>query len=461
MDNSSAAGIFTDVKGVSCVELKRGGNMCERVQETEENNEGKLIRYRREFHKYPESGWLTFRTTILTAQALEEAGFTVFAGEEIVNKEQVVDAPDSEQVRQGWERCRREVPEFLLIKWKERMRSLGGVVAVYDSKRIGPTLAYRFDTDALEIEESMDPERIPVREAFVSCHPGCFHGCGHDGHTAVGIVTAMRLMEKKEMISGRLIFIFQPAEEGVRGAKSYCGNWKFGKIDLLLCSHLGFTEKDTMVAGAGGFLATSKTDAEFFGRSAHAGLCPQEGRNALLAAADSMVSMQNITKPDYGTVRLNVGVLKGGEARNTIPAYALLQMETRGSSHQLNQYMKYQAERIMKACAEKYGVTVRFTEKGESQSAVSSRELSRRVQTVVQKNKLYKKCELYQEFGASDDGSVFMKMVQEEGGEAAYLLFGCETLGKQHEKQFDFDEAVLQKCSDILVETGFELMGIS
>lgn len=61
-------------------------------------------------------------------------------------------------------------------------------------------------------------------------------------------------------ICGRYMFIFQPAEEGVRGAFAFRHQWNFGKIDELYCCHIGFAPEDTFVAGAKGFLATSKFD---------------------------------------------------------------------------------------------------------------------------------------------------------------------------------------------------------
>ena len=413
----------------------------------------KMLRnWRRDLHRYPETGWTTYRTSILIAQALQEAGYEVWIGEEIIPWEAAVDAPSQEEIETCRRRCREELPWELWERWQKRMGRLGGVVARFDSHRPGLRVACRWDMDALQIPESRDGEHVPEKEGFVSVHPGCFHGCGHDGHAAVGVVTALRLLEHAEWMQGQLLVIFQPAEEGVRGAESYCQNWKFGTIDRLICGHIGFTDADCLVAGAGGFLATSKLDAEFFGVSAHAGLCPERGRNALLAAAASVVSMEQMKMKTEKQVRLNVGVLQGGETRNTIPAYCRMQLETRGKNREQNDEIRKAAEDILKNCAASYGVRVQITKKGASTDAVSSDGFSIQIRDLVRFMRIYETCLLHQKFGASDDGAVFMNMVQKSGGEAAYLLFGSPLAGRHHENNFDFDESVLDKSCEIYVQ---------
>ncbi len=418
----------------------------------------RLRELRRDFHRCPETGWMTYRTSILTAEALDKAGFEVFIGEEIVPAAQAVDPPSKEQAQAARDRCRREIDASVWEKWEARMGTLGGVIAICDSGRPGPVLACRFDMDALQIEESMAPDRVPVREDFVSRREGCFHGCGHDGHTAAGIVTALRIMEEKDTLCGKLIMIFQPAEEGVLGAKSYCGNWRFGPVDVFLSGHIGFADPDTFVAGAQQLLATSEIDGEFIGKSAHAGAAPERGKNALLALSEAVVRMQEIEKPVEGTVRLNVGIMRAGEARNTIPAHAVFKMETRGSSDSLNQYMQGEAQRILSECADKYGVECRLQIRSGGEYGDSSEDLSLRIRQIAEETGLYGRCKLHQAFGASDDAATFMRMVQSSGGQAAYMLFGCPVNGRHHESGFDFDEGVLEKSCEIWVRVISDIM---
>ncbi|WP_294900311.1 M20/M25/M40 family metallo-hydrolase [uncultured Eubacterium sp.] len=454
--------------------------------------EKKAVAYRRLFHKYPEPGWLTFFATIYIAEHLENAGYTVSVGREILKDEVLMDGPTEDEIMH-WEKraaklaTEQGISEDKVAAWMARMDHRTGVVAILDTKREGKTKAFRFDMDALTVAESMDTDRVPVQEQFVSQHPGISHACGHDGHMALGLTFAEYVAEqydklvqyaenvsrqyckampcvddvskqksvrnKQENISaemcGRYMFIFQPAEEGVRGAFAFRHQWNFGKIDELYCCHIGFAPEDTFVAGAKGFLATSKFDVTFTGKSAHAGLAPERGRNALLAAAKATMDMQAFPRPDTGIMRLNVGKLEAGEARNTIPAHAKMIVETRGETGELNTYMKEQAFLCIQKAAKQYGVTYEVQFQGESVSAASDEALSQKVQTVARRIGCFSDYLLTKDFGASDDGAVFMDMVQQQGGQAVYMLLGTKIKGLHHESVFDFDETVLEK--------GFEL----
>lgn len=416
----------------------------------------KLIEYRRLFHRYPEPGWLTFFSTIYLADHLQRAGYEVHVGREVLGDEPLMDAPNKEQIQSYETLALKFVTETGIVnveEWKERLGERTGLVAILDTKKEGPVKAYRFDMDALAVQESTDEERRPVREKFVSLYPGISHACGHDGHMALGLTLAEELAKEKESLIGKYIFIFQPAEEGVRGATAFCHQWKYGKVDKLYCCHIGFAPKHSFVAGARGFLATTKFDVQFHGKSAHAGLAPERGRNALLAAVSAIMMMQEIKRPGEGTTRLNVGQLKAGESRNTIPAKAWMQVETRGENAELNQYMKNQALQCIKKAAKQYDVSYEVTFQGESVSAASDPDLTNEVLEAAIRRGGFCKYLSTQTFGASDDGAVFMDMVQRQGGQAVFMLFGTEINAMHHESAFDFSEKVLAAAFGVLYET--------
>lgn len=467
--------------------------------------ERRTVVYRRLFHKYPEPGWLTFFATIFIAEHLEKAGFKVLVGREILKDEKRMDPPTEEETALWEQRAVKLAIEQGIAKdkvatWITRMDHRTGIVAILDTKREGKTKAFRFDMDALTVAESMDVDRVPVKEQFVSQYQGVCHACGHDGHMALGLTFAEYLAEQVKQkqhgnlehcvenqvkqhgrsidcvdrtsageaisngnvskfnetiadlsgsvagrICGRYMFIFQPAEEGVRGAFAFRHQWNFGKIDELYCCHIGFAPEDTFVAGAKGFLATSKFDVTFTGKSAHAGLAPERGRNALLAAAKATMDMQVFPRPKTGITRLNVGKMEAGEARNTIPAHAKMIVETRGETGELNTYMKEQALSCIERAAKEYGVTYEVQFQGESVSAASDEALSQKVLAVAKSTGCFLDYMLTKDFGASDDGAVFMDMVEQQSGKAVYMLFGTRIRGLHHESVFDFDESVLDK----------------
>lgn len=467
--------------------------------------ERRTVVYRRLFHKYPEPGWLTFFATIFIAEHLEKAGFKVLVGREILKDEKRMDPP-TEKETALWEQravklaIEQGIAEDKVATWITRMDHRTGIVAILDTKREGKTKAFRFDMDALTVAESMDVDRVPVKEQFVSQYQGVCHACGHDGHMALGLTFAEYLAEQVKQkqhgnlehcvenqvkqhgrsidcvdrtsageaisngnvskfnetiadlsgsvagrICGRYMFIFQPAEEGVRGAFAFRHQWNFGKIDELYCCHIGFAPEDTFVAGAKGFLATSKFDVTFTGKSAHAGLAPERGRNALLAAAKATMDMQVFPRPKTGITRLNVGKMEAGEARNTIPAHAKMIVETRGETGELNTYMKEQALSCIERAAKEYGVTYEVQFQGESVSAASDEALSQKVLAVAKSTGCFLDYMLTKDFGASDDGAVFMDMVEQQSGKAVYMLLGTRIRGLHHESVFDFDESVLDK----------------
>ncbi len=86
-----------------------------------------------------------------------------------------------------------------------------GITAILDSGKPGKTVALRADMDALPLTELTDL-------AYKSKHPGKMHACGHDGHTATLLAVANILRSQCDQFSGKIKFIFQPAEEGGAGA---------------------------------------------------------------------------------------------------------------------------------------------------------------------------------------------------------------------------------------------------
>src|SRR6185369_16395563 len=86
-----------------------------------------------------------------------------------------------------------------------------GIVATLEGAKPGPTIAIRADMDALPIDE---PAGLP----FASKVKGKMHACGHDAHTAIVLGVASILSSMRAAISGRVVFVFQPAEETLTGA---------------------------------------------------------------------------------------------------------------------------------------------------------------------------------------------------------------------------------------------------
>jgi aminobenzoyl-glutamate utilization protein A len=429
--------------------------------------ERRALAYRRQFHSHPETGWLCFYATAVIAEQLKACGYRLLVGRELLGDIPLADAPTEQEADAAIRRARDLISHSggqasmaAVTYWLNRMQRRTGVLAVLEpaAGRWSHTVMYRFDMDALPIGESEKPDHFPRTEGFASDLQGVSHACGHDGHMAAGLVFAERIAREKvaDLCRTRFLFLFQPAEEGVRGASAVAERLPLlagGKIDRFFAGHIGFTEPDCFVAGAGGFLETSKFDAVFTGKSAHAGRNPEDGRNALLAAAQAVTAMYQIEKPGSGIGRINVGVMRAGEARNAIAAHARIAVETRGSGSVENKYMKNQGISCIMDAARQNGVSAEIVPMGESVCADSSPDLARKVLAMPSVRAMYSRCRVSQAFGASEDAAVLMNYVQRQGGEAVYMLFGTPLAADNHQPDFDFDESVLGRMLRIFYES--------
>ncbi|MCY6370721.1 M20/M25/M40 family metallo-hydrolase [Clostridium ganghwense] len=191
--------------------------MYKRIDELVDNIENKVIKYRRDFHKHPEGGWTEFRTASLIARKLIELGYEIKLGREVIDNDSRMEVPDDRELEKNYIRALEQGADKELIQ--SLKGGFTGVVGIL-SNGVGPNIALRFDIDALEIQESEDKEHFPVNKRFSSINKNVMHACGHDGHAAVGLGVAEVLSEIKEQLNGTIKLIFQPAEEGVKGAKS-------------------------------------------------------------------------------------------------------------------------------------------------------------------------------------------------------------------------------------------------
>lgn len=172
------------------------------------------VNTRRDLHKYAERGWLEVRTACIIASELEELGYEVLAGEDIMNKDARMGLPSEHVLHLNYRRAQKENanPKYL-EKVKMGMTAVAGVLRCDE----GPTIGLRFDIDALGLIEDTNDDHLPFVEGFNSCHLGAMHACGHDGHTAIGLTTARILMDIKDQLHGTIKLIFNLQKKGLEG----------------------------------------------------------------------------------------------------------------------------------------------------------------------------------------------------------------------------------------------------
>lgn len=414
------------------------------------------IERRRDLHCHPEPGWTEFRTAAFVIETLQKAGYEVRFGADVVNETAMMGVPDQTVLDEAAKRAIAQGANPDLVKKMAGGKT--GVVGTMKFTRPGPVVALRFDMDCNEVSEAAEDKHRPFREGFRSENTGCMHACGHDGHTAAGLAIAEILASLKDELAGTIKFIFQPAEEGVRGAKAMVASGVVDDVDYMLGAHLMMPPTGYLAYDVQGFLATSKFDVFFQGVPAHAGASPEVGKNSLLAAANAAINLQAISRHGAGISRINVGVLKAGSGRNVIASDAMLQVETRGETSEINQYIFSQAENIIKGCALMYDNKYSIRHMGSALSGFNSKDLSEKIGTIARRLGTFSRYEALRSIGGSEDYSYFMETVQKKGGQAAYLIIGASLTAVNHNLYFDFDEHALTLEAQLLATAASELL---
>lgn len=409
-----------------------------------------IIEWRRDFHRHPELGFLEMRTASIVAQELSDLGYKLRLGKEVMKEEAAMGRPSEEEI-------------FRHVEWaKEHGAKLDfldhftegytGIVASLDTGREGPTIAFRVDMDALPIFESKDENHLPNQLGFRSLADGVMHACGHDAHTSIGLGLATLVKHYEDQLSGVVKIIFQPAEEGTRGAKSMVEAGIVDDVDYFIATHVGTgVPNKQFVASNNNFLATSKIDLRFKGRAAHAGSEPEQGSNALLAASTAILNLHAISRHSDGMSRVNVGEIAGGLGRNIVPSEASLKIETRGETRQVNEFMKEQVKKIVTGAASMYDNDLEIELVGEAINTVCSADFAELLHEVAIEHPSIEKSVIQADKNAgSEDATYFIERVKEQGGLATYAIFGTELAAGHHNEKFDIHEDTLLTAVEVL-----------
>ena len=192
-----------------------------------------------------------------------------------------------------------------------------GIVALLEGGGPGPTIAIRADMDALPIGE---PAGLP----FASKVPGKMHACGHDAHTAIVLGVASILAPRRENLAGRVMFVFQPAEETLSGAAAMLDAGAFA--DLVPDAILGFHNWPQLRTGTVGWhpdavMASSDAfDVTLKGVGGH-GAHPHLAVDSIVGAAQFVNQLQTIVSREIAPISsavVTIGRIAGGTARNII-----------------------------------------------------------------------------------------------------------------------------------------------
>lgn len=414
-----------------------------------------LITFRRDLHRHAESGLSEFWTASYLAEKLTSFGCDVRLGDDVMDRSVLMGVPNAKTQE---ERLKAALAQGADPKWIEKMNGLTGVMA-----DIRPDLpmhsVLRFDIDCVDVKESENLTHKPTAEGFASLNKNECHACAHDGHAAIGLGVAMELMRCRDKLKHNVRLIFEPAEEGCRGAFPMVKAGLVKGAKYFLAAHIGVNaDKDhALVCGTQGFLATTKFDVELFGLASHSGSDPHIGHNSLLAAAAIILNLHAIPRHGEGASRVTVGMAKGGTSRNVIPDYAKLVCETRGATTKIDRYMFEKAKLIINHVAAMYEQEVKITLMGSAGNAVSDKKMIDIVKLAAKEIPYFHE-DLITEMGngfGSDDACSFISAIQEQGGLGTYAQIGSKLPAGHHNPFFDFNENLLQPAVELFCRSAF------
>lgn len=280
--------------------------MLDKIINTTNEIEARLIKFRRDIHQHPELSGQEEKTAAFVATILEDNDIEV-------------------------------------------QKNVGGhgVVGRLKATGDGPTVALRADMDALPIQDTKKTE-------YASSVPGVMHACGHDAHTAILLGTAIVLGKLRQSLKGEVLFFFQPAEESIRGAERMIAEGALDRPEPSAIAALHcLPELEAGKIGHRPGIITSAADRVAItikGKSGHASK-PQQTVDAVLVSSMVINALHHIvsrrTDPLQPSV-ISIGTIRGGTAENIIADRVEMTGTVRTLDPELRQGMPGMIENVLK-----------------------------------------------------------------------------------------------------------------
>ncbi|PZO04619.1 MAG: amidohydrolase [Hyphomicrobiales bacterium] len=275
-----------------------------------------LIAIRRDIHAHPEIGFEEVRTSGIVAEKLAEWGIEVHRG----------------------------------------IGGTGVVGILHGTGGPGRRIGLRADMDALPMDETTN---LPWRSTI----PGRMHACGHDGHTTM-LLGAARYLAENRGFAGTAVFVFQPAEEGLGGARAMLADNLFERFP---CDEIyGIHNAPNLDPGQiAVFPGAAMAGADFFdikitGKGSH-GAMPHVGRDPVIVAISLAAALQTIVSrnadPREAAV-LSITQIHAGSAYNVIPEEAALAGTVRTFSPEIAKLIRERMREIASGMALSFGVQI-------------------------------------------------------------------------------------------------------
>jgi len=361
-----------------------------------------LIAIRRDLHAHPEIGFEEVRTSGIVGRLLASWGIEVHAG-------------------------------------------IGrtGVVGVLKGRGGGRMIGLRADMDALPIQEQTN---LP----FASKHPGRMHACGHDGHTTMLLGAARHLAETRAF-DGTVVFIFQPAEEGLGGARAMLADGLFKRFpcDEVYGLHNqpdGFpgrvgVRSGPVLAGADFF------DVRITGKGAH-GAMPHQANDPVIIALALGQALQSIVSRNVDPLMssvLSITQIHAGEAYNVIPAEVHLAGTVRTFDDGVRALVGRRMREIAAGLAASFGAEITIDLRDIFTVLENAQEQSDAVREIATEVVGEDQVALGPQMMGSEDFADMLRAVP-----GAYFMLGAEAGPALHNPGFVFDESIIPIGASLL-----------
>lgn len=385
--------------------------MKDELKKEVESLSSRLIAWRRDFHCHPEVAFKERRTSAVLRDFLEGLGLKVKA------------------------------------------LAGTGLRAVLEGNPGERTVALRADMDALPLTEEGDKE-------YISKNPGAAHACAHDGHMAVLMGAAHLLSSQKNQFNGKIVFLFQPAEElPPGGAKPMIEEGALEGVQAVFGLHLwqplptgtvGII-KGPMMAQADNFRITVK------GKGGH-GSMPHLTVDTILAASQLVVNLQSVVSRNVDPLKpavLSFGKVEGGTVYNIIPGEVRLIGTVRTFDPAIQAFIDRRLREIADETCKTFGATALVEYEHGYPPLVNDSSMVDFVTEVVTRTLGGEKIKAIDPVMGGEDFAFYLQKIP-----GAFLFFGAGD-GREfphHHPAFDIDERALPQATLLMTCLALEFL---
>ena len=272
-----------------------------------------------------------------------------------------------------------------------------GVLGILRGEKSGPVVAVRADMDGLPVTEDTPlPFKSTVKTTYLGQEVGVMHACGHDIHTSVQLGVASVLASMREDISGTVMFIFQPAEEGPPPGEEGGADLmlKEGVFEILRPTAIfGLHTFSEMESGTIGYTigpalaATDRFTITIQGKQAH-GAAPHLSVDPVVMAAQTVSALQTIRSRNLSPLEpsvITVGIIRGGGRFNIIPSEVYLEGTVRTYSINVQSEIIRRMNEILTGITEANGGTYEMEYFKNTPATINNAELAEKMLSTIRR----------------------------------------------------------------------------